>query len=393
MPSGRIGTPPYAYGFKLSVITSGMVETLIIGAGTAGLSCGRVLQDAKRDYLIVDGKDRIGSPYRSTYGISTYYVNKYRMPGHDGDPSPVASYIDSIRMESDERQFDLRFDHHVGIVYDPDKYEPGIARDLNIQMRAMVTGINDGVVMFADGSTMKPRNIVITAGPTSHLIPKHEQYQYPKTEWIAAYEESRVLPKRQDVDLVLHFSDTYAPGGYLWDFPSNNGLRRIGVGVVQQRGRRPAELLHRFDMLREDQVGDVDHTISHVIPVCPPPKRVVFGNIAYAGESARTTFASTGGGLQGAWRSGMLAGTAIAHDGLESYQVAWRREMYPLLMRHYKIKKAIYKMGQSGFNSLLKIVSGYNIRTEDVNRELPKLARYLLIHKPSMIAKLIGVVL
>jgi len=368
-----------------------MVKTLIIGAGTAGLSCGRTLETSGEDYLIVDSKKEIGRPYRSTYGISTYWVNKYGMPGNgEGGDGVVASYIDSIRLETDERHYDIDFGRHVGIVYDPAKYEPSIARGLNIQMQTAVTSIRDGMAFLSDGSSIKADNIVVAAGPTSHLIPKTPEYQYPRTEWIAAYEESRKLPKRTDVDLVLHFSDTYAPGGYVWDFPSNNGLRRIGIGIAQAIHRRPVDMLHAFDAVRPEQIGDVDHTISHVIPLCPPPRTVVFGNVAYIGESARTTFASTGGGLQGAWHSGMLCGKAIADGNMKKYQKMWSSELYGVLRRHYKIKNAMYKIGQDGMNELLSIAGDYRIRSENANKEIPRLARYLMIHKPSLIPKIIG---
>lgn len=372
-----------------------MGQTLIIGAGTAGLSCGRILDELRKDYLIVDQKKEVGKPYRSTYGVSMFYVNRYGMPGHDGmDGGVIASYIDSIRLETDESHYDLDFGKHVGLVYDPAKYEPQMATGLNINLNTRVQWIGNGEVLLSDGDRMKPDNVIVAAGPTTNLLPTSKEFAYDRKEWVAAYEESRYLPKRSDVDLVLHFSDRYAPGGYLWDFPSNNGMRRIGIGVKQSMGTRPVDMLHAYDELRPEWKGSVDHTISHVIPLCHPPKQVVFGNTAYIGESARTTFASTGGGLQSAFRSGMLAGISIAVDGnLKGYQKAWNRELYPMLKRHYKIKKTMYGVGQKGFNDLLEVASGFHIKSEDVIAEMPRLAKYLMLRKPSLLFRMIGLLL
>ncbi|MEO9590224.1 NAD(P)-binding protein, partial [Rhodopirellula bahusiensis] len=40
-------------------------ETLIIGGGLAGLTCGRVLADAGREFRILEATDRVGGRVRS----------------------------------------------------------------------------------------------------------------------------------------------------------------------------------------------------------------------------------------------------------------------------------------------------------------------------------------
>ena len=45
-------------------------DAIIIGAGTAGLSAGAVLEKNGKNYIILDKKKEIGVPVRSTGAVS-----------------------------------------------------------------------------------------------------------------------------------------------------------------------------------------------------------------------------------------------------------------------------------------------------------------------------------
>jgi putative flavoprotein involved in K+ transport len=66
------------------------VETLIVGAGQAGLATGYHLQRQRREFLIVDGNERIGDNWRCHYdSLKLYTPVKYDgLPGMEfpGDP-------------------------------------------------------------------------------------------------------------------------------------------------------------------------------------------------------------------------------------------------------------------------------------------------------------------
>jgi len=71
-------------------MTTQHIETLIIGAGQAGLATGYQLKQFGRDFLVVDGQDRIGDSWRRHYDSLTLFTpaNANRLDGlpFPGDP-------------------------------------------------------------------------------------------------------------------------------------------------------------------------------------------------------------------------------------------------------------------------------------------------------------------
>ena len=92
-------------------MTTQHIETLIIGAGQAGLSTGYHLQQLGRPFLIVDGHERIGDNWRHQWDtLKLYSPAKY--DGLPGLPFPappwsfpgkeqVADYLESYALHSD----------------------------------------------------------------------------------------------------------------------------------------------------------------------------------------------------------------------------------------------------------------------------------------------------
>jgi putative flavoprotein involved in K+ transport len=86
-------------------MTQQHIETLIIGAGQAGLATGYHLSKLGREFLIVDGKDRVGDNWREQYDSLTLYTpvkyshlpglpfpgDKWSFPGKDA----VGDYLES----------------------------------------------------------------------------------------------------------------------------------------------------------------------------------------------------------------------------------------------------------------------------------------------------------
>ena len=55
-------------------------DTIVIGAGTGGLSAGASLKKAGSSYIIIEKKQEIGLPVRSTGAVSLEWVNRIGMP-------------------------------------------------------------------------------------------------------------------------------------------------------------------------------------------------------------------------------------------------------------------------------------------------------------------------
>jgi putative flavoprotein involved in K+ transport len=92
-------------------MTTQHIETLIIGAGQAGLSTGQQLQSRGRPFLIVDGNDRIGDNWRQQWDtLRLFTPARYdRLPGlpfpapdgHFPHKDEVAAYLEAYALHFD----------------------------------------------------------------------------------------------------------------------------------------------------------------------------------------------------------------------------------------------------------------------------------------------------
>ncbi len=316
-------------------------ETVVIGAGTGGLSAGCVLKNQKRDYVILDKKDDIGLPVRSTGAVSLEWVKKIGMPTAE---EVVASNIYNMSFRTVKgKRIDLNFDHPVGMVYDFTKYEKylssGFAGQLNIKMKTTVNEVNGNKINTSDG-ILTAKNIIMAAGPQSNLGSK-----LTKTQALVAYEETRALEERNDFQMILWFSDL-APGGYFWDFADSKNTRKIGVCYYPLNGEAPKSVLKKFTDKFPEVDGEVVHTMAHQIPLTKPSDQVVRENQLWVGDMVNAVLNTTAGGLQGAFWSGKEAALAIANNDLEQYQKIWDSQIRPWLMKHNQLHSKIHAKGE-----------------------------------------------
>lgn len=323
-------------------------DAIVIGAGTAGLSAGARLREAGLNYVILDKKEEVGLPVRSTGAVSTEWVRRLGMPN---DRSVVSSYIKSVVFRTDRgRSISLKYDHDIGLVYDFTKYEKYLAEEfkgkLDIRMKTRVDDITGNSVK-TDAGEMTAKYIIMAAGPQSsfgHRLDRHNI--------LVGYEETRELPRRKDFDMNLWFSDK-VPGGYFWDFPESENTRKIGLCYYPVSGSKPKDILSEFTESHEDMQGKCLHTMAHQIPLSKPVDVVVRDNRFYAGDMVNAVLNTTAGGLQGAFWSGKAAAEGVINGDPSRYQTTWDQEIKPWLMKHHLLFKRMNKRGSKSIGNLM----------------------------------------
>lgn len=337
-------------------------DTIVIGAGTGGLAAGIALKQGGSNYIILDKKDEIGLPVRSTGAVSMEWVKRIGMPT-DGDI--VRSMINSILFRTDTgKSISLKYDHPVGLVYDFTTYEKYLSRefagDLNIQLKTRVTSV-EGNEVKTDKETLTAKNIVMAAGPQSTFGEK-----LPRDNFLVAYEEIRELPSRDDYEMILWFSDS-APGGYFWDFADTDNTRKIGVCYFPLNSSKPKDVLARFTEMFPEVKGKQLSTIAHQIPLGPPLKTVIRENRFYVGDMVNAVLNTTAGGLQGAFWSGMEAGKAAIKNDPASYQKVWETEIMPWLTKHHDLHR---RMNRNGAKSIGRLMTMAKFMPKSVQKKV-----------------------
>lgn len=323
-------------------------DTIVIGAGTGGLAAGCALERGGANYLILDKKDEIGVPVRSTGAVSMEWVNRIGMPT---DRKIIRSEISNIWFRTDTgKDISLKYDHPVGLEYDFTPYEQYLATEfageLNIKLKTRVATV-EGNEVRTDSETLTAKNIIMAAGPQSTFGEK-----LPRDNVLVAYEEIRELPKRDDYEMILWFSDK-VPGGYFWDFADSDHTRKIGLCYYPLTGKRPQEVLEEFTKMFPEVEGKKLATIAHQIPLGPPFKTVVKENRMYVGDMINAVINTTAGGLQGAFWSGLEAGKAALNDDPSKYQDAWSNQIAPWLQKHHDLHKRMNKNGAKSIGRLM----------------------------------------
>lgn len=325
-------------------------DTLVLGAGTAGLSAGIQLKKAGKNYIILDAKKEIGKPVRSTGAVSKEWVEKIGMPS---DRSIIISDISGVRFQTDTgSRIDLKYDRPIGYVYNFEKYEKHLANNvegpLNISLETKITDLTNGTVV-TDKGDFEADNTVMALGPQSKFGTRLDRKSV-----LVAYEEIRELPKRDDFQMTLWFSDM-APGGYFWDFPNDENSRKIGVCFYPINSIPPKTVLEKFTEKFPEIAGPAHETIAHQIPLSEPANTVISGKRAYVGDMVNAVLNTTAGGLQGAFWTGKEAGIAAASGNLTSYQMRWDEAIRPWLMKHHNLHQRMHRDGVRSITRLMRM--------------------------------------
>lgn len=337
-------------------------DTLVLGAGTAGLSAGIQLKKAGKSYVVLDAKKEIGKPVRSTGAVSLEWVKKIGMPT---DRSIILSDIRGIRLQTDTGlKVDLTYDHPIGFVYNFEKYEKFLASSiqgpLNISLETKVNELKNGTVS-TDKGDFEADNIIMALGPQSKFGTRLD-----RNNVLVAYEEIREIPKRDDFEMVIWFTDM-APGGYVWDFPNDENTRKIGVCYYPINSNAPKSVLDKFTEKFPEIAGPMHESMAHQIPLSEPANTVVNAKKAYVGDMVNAVLNTTAGGLQGAFWTGMEAGIAASIDDLSSYQKHWDESIRPWLMKHRSIYQ---RMHRNGVRSVARVMRMARIMPKSLQKRI-----------------------
>jgi flavin-dependent dehydrogenase len=127
--------------------------------------------------------------------------------------------------------------------------------------------------------------------------------------------------------------------------------------------------------------------MGHLIPVAKPLDWVVNnsqnGDIYFIGDSGRFVFSSTGGGLQGAYWSGMNSALYI-NDSI-GYQNEYDTVFKPYLKKHYRIKKLLYSINQKTLDNIVDYLQSYKPQTLDPIEELGRVVKKVVFKHPKLI--------
>jgi digeranylgeranylglycerophospholipid reductase len=202
-------------------------ETIIIGAGPAGLIAGWHLENA----LILDQKQKIGVPVICGEGVARKALERQ---GIKPDSAWISVTIDSIQTIMPDGKSFGEFRNEPGYVLDRTKFEKFLASKCKckIQLNTKVVNIElkDDIFQITtnNNEVFKSKYIIGADGPNS--ITRKKFFQ-EKINFIPAIEYVVKLEKEIQTNVIkIFFDNEKYIDGYAWIFPKSKNMANIGLG-------------------------------------------------------------------------------------------------------------------------------------------------------------------
>jgi digeranylgeranylglycerophospholipid reductase len=292
-------------------------ETIIVGAGPAGLMAGRYLKDA----LILEKKEEIGKPVQCGEGLSKRFLDRYKIK-----PDPNWISIDNTKIILPNKKEINFFAKRELFIIDRTNFEKFLASQsrAEIQLKKRVIDFerekNFWKVKTENGEIFKSKYLIGADGPLSIVrrkVFKKEIRILPCIEYLVELEKGI-----ETSEIKIYFDKEKFPSGYAWIFPKSEHSANIGLGIV---GKGNLNLIFK-DFLentvkREFGNFELLENKSGPVPWEGSLIKLVKDNACLVGDAGSLVNPISGGGIGNAMISGELAAKSILSGKIDSYEL------------------------------------------------------------------------
>jgi len=292
-------------------------ETVIVGAGPGGLTCGRYLDDA----LILDQKEEIGEPVQCAEGLAKKFLDRFNI---QPDPNWISATIDNTQIIlPNGKAINLKVKEG-SYILDRVNFEKFLAGQCRaeIKLRKRVVEIEkEGEVWQVktqEGKVFKSKYLIGADGPLSIVRRKVFQEKvavYPCLEYLVE------AGKEVDCSTIkIYLDQERFPLGYAWIFPKAKNRANIGLG---SEGK--TNLNEQFEDFMENtikkELGNYKllKNISGIVPWEKKPIKLVKDNALLVGDAGAMVDPISGGGIGNAMIAGEQAAKSILSKDVNSY--------------------------------------------------------------------------
>jgi digeranylgeranylglycerophospholipid reductase len=296
-------------------------QTIIIGAGPAGLIAGRHLKNA----LVLDKKKEIGKPVQCGEGIS---VNALKLQEIEPDDSWISCETHKMEIIMPNRKAIGEFYKEIcGYVIDRENFEKYLARDIKaeIKLNTKVVDLrfnnNLWEVIAESGEVFKSKYIIGADGPSSIVRRKVFLENQNKIDFIPAIEYLIETEKEIDTKTIKVYLDNEKYNhGYAWIFSKSKNTANVGIG---SRGNFSKEFKEFLKKVVEKNYGDykILENRSGTIPIANISQCRIYKNGAFLiGDAAGLADPILKGGINQAMMSGKIAAQCILENNSNFYE-------------------------------------------------------------------------
>jgi digeranylgeranylglycerophospholipid reductase len=284
-------------------------DVIVIGAGPAGSVTAALVASAGYRVFVLEKNTSCRSPCA---GYISNNIN-FEIP----DENVVQSRITKMRTYFPDLSFhDFELN---GFVVDRSSFDmclAGKAKDEGAMIKwgSPLQEIVKGGVKFCDGMTAQGKIIVGSDGvfsKTASLLGFEKQ----KFAVCAQYHLKGIEPLSETCEIF--FNKGFAPGGYVWIYPTGKDSAKVGVGVTQGYPRLYLEKFISATPFSDRLDGRKTEYVAGALPIGGLREKLCCGNVLLVGDSAGMADPVTGAGINNAMLAGEIAGKTIV-KALES---------------------------------------------------------------------------
>ncbi|OYT27493.1 MAG: hypothetical protein B6U97_01290 [Candidatus Altiarchaeales archaeon ex4484_96] len=315
-------------------------DLVVVGAGPAGCTAAGLVAAQGFNVVVLEKKDKPG------YSPCAGYVSAMDYPVYL-DKKVVEQQIESMSIH---RPSGKTQSHPIrGFNVDRrgfDQALAGYAGEMGARMLfdSELSSVSGGDVILSDGRIIQGKVVLGADG----VFSKTAACMGQRNDYVSSiqYHMSGCVVST-DVNEIF-FDIDYAPGCYVWVFPSGEDKARVGLALRMHLAQSsPKDYLDSFIKQHQDffPSARIDYISGGAIPVGGLHARLVYGNILLVGDAAGLADPITGGGISYGLLSARLAARVIC-EALEGNKVSSHLKRYDKLMNRVlgpRFMKASFK--------------------------------------------------
>jgi digeranylgeranylglycerophospholipid reductase len=286
-------------------------DVIVIGAGPAGSVSAALIARAGYSVMVLEKNKSCRSP------CAGYISNNINM--EIPDDCVVQSRITKMRTyfpDLSYHDFELN-----GFVVDRTSFDMSLvekAKDAGVRIRwgSPLQDIVPGGVKFLGG--ISKRKIIVGADGVFSKTASLCGFEKQKFAVCAQYHLKGIKPFSQTSEIL--FNSDYAPGGYVWIYPTGEDSAKVGVGVTKGYPRTYLEKFISASPFSDRLDGLKTEYVAGALPIGGLREKLCCGNVFLVGDSAGMADPVTGAGINNAIVAGEIAGKTIV-KALESYDM------------------------------------------------------------------------
>jgi geranylgeranyl reductase family protein len=360
----------------------GLIDTLVVGAGPAGVAAAIELRRGGRQVVLLD-KAEFPRDKCCGDGLTTLALRELERLGFDPATVPDFQVVDGAVLRAPSgRTFKVPLPAGSGIYaavaprlqLDAALVDLAAASGVDIRlghaMKTAATAADGTAVVGVEGlGDVSARHVVAADGmwsPTRKALGLSADGSLG--EWHAFRQYVSGVTGQAAHELIVWFEDDLLPG-YAWSFPLPGGRANVGFGVVRDGSRSGKDAKDLWTgLLRRPHIAAAlgptarpeGRHLAWPIPARIDQATLAHGPVLFTGDAAAAADVMTGEGIGQALLTGRLAAEAIVAGGdVDAVAARYRRAVHAELVADHRASVLLGRVlhRRKGANGALAIVA------------------------------------